>query len=121
MLGDSTYLFYGLTALITALAIGYIFANNKWRNLTLVSFTISVLITSVSQCASRLSYNKQKTPTGYREMMTYLSFGTTCDTLAHWIVCFAYLIVILELSALVDRNIYFNNGKKLQSVSRCKF
>jgi hypothetical protein len=48
------YLFYGLTSLIFSLALGYIFANNKWRNLTLVSFALSVLITSVTICASRV-------------------------------------------------------------------
>jgi hypothetical protein len=117
MYNNSYFLFYGLTSLIFALALGYIFANNKWRNLTLVTFAFSVLIASVANCAARIALNRQS---GFDESMTYFSFNVTFDTLVHWIVCFAYLMVILELGALVDKNIYLDNGKKLQSVSRCK-
>ena len=36
------------------------------------------------------------------------------DDFGHWVVCFMYLTVIIELAALLDRRVYQQNMAKLR-------
>lgn len=49
-----------------------------------------------------------------------LSVNTSCDALAHWNVAYAYLIVILEIEALLDKETHMSNIDKLEEISKKK-
>jgi len=45
-----------------------------------------------------------------------LSMNTSTDTISHWIVAYAYMKVILELNALLDKEILLNNVEKIEEI-----
>jgi hypothetical protein len=46
-----------------------------------------------------------------------LSINTGADPLSHWIVAYTYIKVILELNALLDKDILLNNSQKIKELS----
>jgi hypothetical protein len=45
-----------------------------------------------------------------------LSINTATDELAHWAICYAYLKVIIEMNALLDKRIHLDNIEKLSLI-----
>ena len=109
------YTAYVLTTLLAFGGLIFLFLTRRHRNLLLITLNMVILVDCVTFILFEL-YQQ----TGSPHFAWSLSINTSADTLSHYIVAFAYIKVILELNALLDKDILLNNVEKIEAISKKK-
>ena len=110
------YICYSLTAVIALAGLTFVVVTKRYNCILLLLY-IAVLVDTVTFVAfENFSAQHPNRPL----FMTSLSINTAADELSHLVVSYAYLKVIIELNALMDKQIHLNNSEKLSAVSRQK-
>jgi heme/copper-type cytochrome/quinol oxidase subunit 3 len=86
--------------------------TKRLSNYVLVALNTIILIDSTTFVLITYAEGKSKTTW----MRIALSINTSADELAHCAICYAYLKVIIELNALLDKQIHLDNSDKLSQI-----
>jgi hypothetical protein len=93
---------YGVTSVLAGGGVVYVMATRKWKNQSLLLLAVTVLVMSVGVVVSQAMLISGK-DLNYVLLSAVIQFA---DDFGHWVVCYMYLLVIIEVAALLDRRIY---------------
>ena len=110
------YICYSLTALIAISGLIFILVTKRYNAILLCLYFVVLIDTTTFVTLENYSIQHPYRPL----FMTSLSVNTAADALSHLIVSYAYLKVIIELKALMDKQIHLKNYEKLAEVSKEK-
>ena len=108
------YSFYGITALLSISALAFLIVTKRYKNTVLLLLTIAILVDCVTFIIFEYCNGKKDKITTFG---IALSINTSSDEISHWIVSYAYLTVILEMEALLDKETHMSNFHKLDEIT----
>lgn len=109
------FTFYGVTAIVSLCTLAFIIFTKRWHNTVLIALNLSILVDCVTFCIFESATNKKS-----QQFSIALSINTSSDVVSHWLVAYAYLRVIFDMEALLDKETHMSNYAKIDEISQNK-
>ena len=108
----SAFFIYGILTSIGLVSFIYTVSTPNRRNLNLIIITGLVIILGIS-CILYYSYTLHYYLTkisNFGVLAGLLGINISADNLLHWMICFIYLKVTIEVKSLLDKEIIMHNA-----------